>query len=299
LPAPILTLCGLLLSSLAASWAFGSFMVRARGTRVSNAKPPACDLKIASDDGVSLAATYWPGRDEHALGIAIFHGFAASREDVAANAAWFSSSGYAVLTVDLRGHGQSTPARCSFGLKESTDAATAVRWLKQAQNGSPVVAIGISLGGAACLLGDEPIAADALVLQAVYPDIRRAIRNRIATFVTAAPARVLEPLLSFQSKIRFGVWPGRLSPLAGLARFPGPVLVLGGGADSYTPPFETRELFEAAAGPKRLWIAENLDHAATANLETEAYRDRILDFVRRDAPPLAQTWSAETDPPRG
>lgn len=260
-------------------------MVRARAACVSDAKPPACDLTIACDDGISLAATYWPGRQEHALGIVILHGFAASRHDVAANAGWFSSSGYAVLTVDLRGHGQSTPVRCTFGLTESADAATAVRWLKRAQNGSPIVAIGISLGGAACLLGDEPISADALVLQAVYPDIRRAIRNRIATFVTAGPARLLEPLLSFQSRLRFGVWPGRLSPLAGLARFPGPVLILGGGADSYTPPSETREMFEAAAGPKRLWIEEDLDHAATANLETEAYRERVLDFVRRiDAP---------------
>jgi alpha/beta superfamily hydrolase len=96
--------------------------------------------------------------------------------------------GYAALTIDFRGHGESEMAERSFGLREATDAASAFRWLKQHQRGARVAVIGNSLGVAAALLGSAgPLPADALVLQAVYPDIRRAIRNRLPT--ASPPAR--------------------------------------------------------------------------------------------------------------
>ena len=86
------------------------------------------------------------------------------------------------------------------------------------------------------------------MLQAVYPDIRRAIRNRIAAYPPRPFASVLEPLLSYQSPLRFGVWPDRLTPVASLASYRGPVLIAGGEKDVYTPPSESREMLAAAPG---------------------------------------------------
>ena len=205
----------------------------------------------------------------------------ASRASTAPTAAWLSGLGYAALTIDFRGHGQSAMAERSFGLRESSDARRAFEWLKRRQHGAPVAVIGNSLGGAAALLGPSgPLPADALILQAVYPDIRRAIRNRIAARLGALPAYALEPLLSFQSKPRFGAWPGRLSPLEALRRYPGPVFVIGGEQDRYTPPAETRALFEAAPGRKRLWLVPGKGHAAIGELRDEDYRGRIARFLQ-------------------
>jgi alpha-beta hydrolase superfamily lysophospholipase len=63
-------------------------------------------------------------------------------------AAWLAAQGFAVLTIDFRGHGQSTPRPHSFGYGESTDAHAAFAWLKQRRSGGKVAVIGISLGGA-------------------------------------------------------------------------------------------------------------------------------------------------------
>ena len=132
------------------------------------------------------------------------------------------------------------------------------------------------------MLGDSgPLPADALVLQAVYPDIRRAIRNRIAARLSPAPAALLEPLLSYQSLPRFGVHPSRLSPLRALRRYPGPVLVIGGLDDAYTPPAETRALFTQANGPRALWLIPGKDHAALGDLVDDAYRRRLNLFLER------------------
>jgi pimeloyl-ACP methyl ester carboxylesterase len=257
-------------------------MVRPDPMPVADARPPARDLRIASKDGLGLAATYWPGRNSASPGILLLHGNRSSRAAMARNAAWLARQGYAVLTVDFRGCGESAKAPHSFGLFESRDAEAGFDWLKRRQRGAPVAVIGASLGGAAALLGERgPLPADAMVLQAVYPDIRRAIRNRIAAESGTAPAYLLEPLLSLQARPRFGVWPSRLSPLEALRHYPGPVLVIGGEEDRSTPPSETKAMFAAAPGPKSLWIEPGVGHSAATVLRSVSYRRRLLGFLRK------------------
>jgi pimeloyl-ACP methyl ester carboxylesterase len=279
----ILLLIGLLsVFVLAIAWSAGSVMVQATPSAVGRAALPAQDLRIASTDGVTLAATYWRGRTADAPAVLLLHGNGASRAMMADNAAWLAGQGYAALTIDFRGHGESSATVHSFGLRENADAAAALAWLRHRQAGAKVAVVGVSLGGAAALLGPEgPVAADALVLQAVYPDIHRAIRNRIASQIGTVAAWLLEPLLSLQAVPRYGVLPGRISPLDAVRRYQGPVFVIGGGADPYAPPDESREMFEAVPGPRALWIAEGLDHGQVAGLADDFYRRRLLDFLRR------------------
>ncbi|MDF7777304.1 alpha/beta fold hydrolase [Sphingomonas sp. AOB5] len=263
------------------SWAAGSVMMRGHASPVAPAQPPARDLTIRTSDGLTLAATYRPGARVDAPAVLLLHGVDASRGMLAPNAIWLSRQGYATLTVDFRGHGGSSMAQRSFGLREGEDARAAFEWLKREQKGAPVAIIGISLGGAASLIGERgPVPADALILQAVYPDIRHAIHNRIATRLTDAPAYLLEPLLSYQSRLRFGVWPDRLSPRDALKRYPGPVMVIGGIEDRSTPPDETRAIYAAAPGRRALWLVPHGDHPAVCGLETAEYRRRVLAFLR-------------------
>lgn len=158
----------------------------------------------------------------------------------------------------------------------------AFAWLKEKAHGAPVALVGISMGGASALLGDNgPVAADAMVLQAVYSDIRHSIRNRMASMISRWPATLFEPLLSFQSRLRFGVWPSRLSPLDALERFHGPVLIIGGADDPFTPPEETRRMFDAVPGPKTLWLAPGVNHEGISDLKSSDYRQQLLSFLVR------------------
>ena len=270
---------GVILFGLLLSWLMGSAMVRPEISHPAPAAAPARDLMIDSPDGLLIAATYWPGRTPQSPGILLLHGNGASRGQMAANAAWLAKQGYAVLTIDFRGHGESSQRSRSFGWFESRDAAAGFAWLKKMQGGAKIGVVGLSLGGAASLLGENgPLPADAIVLQAVYPDIRRAVRNRLAAMVGSIPAYALEPLLSFQSLPRYGVWPGDISPSDVLRSVHTPVLVIGGGADRYTPPEETRALYGNTSGAKSMWIVEGLDHAQMSGLESETYRQRLLAF---------------------
>jgi fermentation-respiration switch protein FrsA (DUF1100 family) len=267
---------------LAASWAAGSALTRGSPGAVAAARPPASDFLLTAADGTRLAATFRPGRTARSPAVLLLHGVRASRESTAPTAAWLSARGYATLTLDFRGHGASALAPRTFGLREALDAEAGFRWLRRRQAGARIAVLGTSLGGAAALLGDRgPLPADALILQAVYPDLRRAISNRIAARLGRPAAWALEPLLSFQSLPRLGVPPSRLSPLRALRRYRGPVLVIGGLDDAYTPPDETRELFGQASGPRALWLVPGKDHAAMGDLADEAYRGRLRRFLER------------------
>ena len=274
----ILTVIG----GLTISWLLGALLVRSTNTRVPPSPPPAQELTIVTADGLALAATYWAGKKIDAPGVLLLHGNGASRTQTAENGAWLATQGYAALAIDFRGNGASPPSAHSFGWIESRDAHAAFEWLRRAQHGARIGVIGISMGGAAALLGtDGPVPADALVLQAVYSDIRHTIRNRMASMMTRFPATCFEPLLSYQSRLRFGVWPSRLSPIKAVARFRGPVLVLGGASDPFTPPDETRRLYEAVPGARELWIVPDESHEGMSELRSVEYRERLLSFFQR------------------
>jgi len=272
---------GFLVLVPALAWLAGSAMVWGRAPApIIAATPPARDLTLTASDGVTLAATYWPGRKTDSPAILLLHGIFAHRTGYAAQAAWFASQGFAVLTVDLRGHGQSGEAPHSFGLTESRDARAAFDWLKTEQNGAPVGVIGISLGGAAALLGDDgPLPAQAFVLVCVYPDIDNAIRNRVAAVLPSPFPTLLTPLLKYQAQPRFGVGPERLRPIDALRKVTAPVLIVGGGADALTPPDETRAMRDAAASAdKDMMLLQDLDHGRATWADAPDYRARLKWF---------------------
>lgn len=275
-------LLALAVMGMAASWAAGSIMAAGHQSRVAAAMPPKQDVRLVTPDGVTIAATFTPGRGDRSPAVLLLHGVGASRQATAENAAWLAGLGYATLTIDFRGHGQSDLTSRTFGINEALDAQAAFDWLKRRQGGAPVAVVGISLGGAASLLGkDGPLRAEALILQAVYPDIRRAIRNRIASRTSMGIGYLLEPLLSFQAPLRIGVWPSQLSPFNALRRYHGPVLVIGGEEDRSTPPNESRAMFAAVQGPKELWLVPTGDHAEICDLADAAYRNHLKTFLAK------------------
>ena len=275
-------LLGAVAVALLLAWMAGARMVRGEGRDTGLPTTPARPLLLRSSNGVRLAATYWPGSRPDSPGVLLLHGVGASRDATAPTARWLSARAYASLTLDFRGHGGSTITSRSFGWNEAADARAGFDWLKREQRGARVAVLGISMGGAAALLGPSgAVPADALVLQAVHPDIRRAIRGRLRA-VLGPTGALGEPLLSLQSLPHFAVWPGQLSPVKALRRYRAPVLVIGGADDRYTPLRDTRALYDAApAGRRVMWVAPGADHAQTSVLDTPEYRAVVAGFLRR------------------
>ena len=278
----IIALTILIFVALAGSWVFGSITARPHTEAEAPPAPPGRIVHLLTTDGVRLTGSYWPGSCPRGPAVLLLHGINSSRASFTRHALWLNGLGYAVLAIDFRGHGESEAVSRTFGLYESRDAASALAYLRAAQPDRKVGLIGTSLGGAAALLPDSgALPVQAMVLQAVYPELRVAIRNRIARIAGHPIATLGEPLLSYQSWPRYGVPPSRIAPIEGLRRFRGPVLIIGGTADSNTTVADTQTLYNAAPGLKSLWLLKGVGHAATGSIFTDEYRRRVRDLFAR------------------
>lgn len=226
----------------------------------------------------------WPG-------ILLLHGVRADRRQMLGRARFLNRAGYSVLLIDMQAHGETPGEWITFGYRESEDARTAADYLRSRVSGQPVGLIGVSMGGAAALLGNRPVVADALVLEAVYSTIGRAVENRLSLRL-GDTGKLVAPLFLMQIEPILGMRPGELSPVAAITRVTSPVLIVGGSADRRTQTDETNRLFSHASKPKSIWVLEGARHVDFHDFSPDAYEEKILEFFRshllansKNAPP--------------
>lgn len=207
----------------------------------------------------------------------LMHGVRADRSVMAPRALMLRDLGLTSLAIDLQGHGETGGEMMTFGHREALDARHGVEYLR-GLGCRKVLVIGQSLGGAAALLGDGPVAADAFVLESVYPTIEDAVANRLAMRFGVA-GRLAAPLLYLQLPLRAGVGSAQLRPLDAVRKLRAPVLVAGGSQDLQTPPEETRRLFDAVPGRKALWLVEGAAHQDLHAFDPAQYQARLTTFI--------------------
>lgn len=187
--------------------------------------------------------------------------------------------GFSVLLIDLQAHGETPGVAITLGAREATDVRAAFDWVKAAAPTRRIGVIGCSLGGAAVLLGPQPSGFNAVVLEAVYPRVGRAIENRIR--IRLGPlAPVLAPLLTVQLGPRLHVSARDLEPIRSIAQLGAPVLVVTGSRDRHTTLAESEELFAAAVEPKRLWVVEGASHQDFLDYDAAGYATQVVGFLR-------------------
>jgi uncharacterized protein len=262
-----------------ASWWVGSELVRPAQHRV--ALPPDFPARALTIQGSGRTiAAWWVDRGERAPAVLLLHAIRADRLSMVPRAHLLARHGFSVLLIDLQAHGETSGSAITLGWRESADARSALEWLRHERASSRVGVIGCSLGGAAVLLGGQPSGFDAAVFEAVYPRAPRAIENRIR--IRLGPlAPILTPFLLVQLRPRLGISANDLEPIRSIGRFGAPVLVVAGSEDRHTTLDESRELFQAAAQPKELWVVQGAMHQDLLSFDPIGYEARVVGFLAR------------------
>ncbi len=242
-------------------------------------------VAFQSDSGSKLRGWFILGEPGHPA-IVLMHGIRANRLSMISRARFLRAAGYSVLLFDFQAHGESPGAHITFGHLEAYDARAALKFVHGRLPGIPVGAIGTSLGGAAALLGPQPLSVHALVLEAVYPSIEAAVGNRIAIRFGRA-GRLLAPLMLLQLQPRLGLDPAELEPIRQISEVGCPVLVIAGRSDAHTTLADSKELFSAAHEPKGLWVVDAAAHVDFHRFAGAEYERRILDFFKHNLSPGA------------
>jgi dipeptidyl aminopeptidase/acylaminoacyl peptidase len=252
------------------------------------------DVRFAAHgDDTGIAGWFIPAKASHRA-IVLVHGKDANRtreldrdlsDDVPGEfpdvAVALSRRGFAVLMIDLRGHGQSGHARFGFGRTERFDVRGAVDWLV-ARGFSPgrIGVLGISMGAAAGIgAASEDDRIGAMVADSSFAELASLVETHW-TSESHLPALFL-PMTKWLGKHWFGCDIDGARPVDEIGAIRRPILLIHGSADPITPAQHARKLERAARGWAELWEPHSNRHAGAYFINPRVYIDKVAEFFAR------------------
>ena len=244
------------------------------------------DVRFPSrEDNLEIAGWYIP-RLGSRKAVVLVHGWNSNRSAEFQGrfvdfGAALHDRGFAVMMIDMRGHGASGDGHFSFGIRERHDVEGAVDWLERQgfQPGS-IGVLGVSMGAATGIgaAADDPDIG-ALVEDCSFADIKPLIEREWSNN-TPLPQFFL-PSTVLMGRLLFGyaIWDARPVDVIGKIA-PRPVLIIHGGGDRFIPVEHGRQL-KAAAPSAEYWEVPGADHARSYAADPGAYVDRVASFFER------------------
>ncbi len=236
---------------------------------------------VARDDAFQLRASVAHAPNGHGA-VVLVHGRGTCRgNELRANSfalvEALNRCGLTVLLLDLRGHGDSAPARVTYGIREQRDVLGAYDWLVQ-QGYSPgrIGVLGASMGGAASIVAAarEP-GFGAVVLDSAFVDVAQLFDLQFVRF-TRLPRVCLASALAV-GRVLTGEWISRFRPLDYASSLrTRPTLVIHAEGDSVVPMSHARDL--VAASGAELWTTQGRGHLRSYGHDGDAYRERVTAF---------------------
>jgi fermentation-respiration switch protein FrsA (DUF1100 family) len=227
------------------------------------------DVVLTARHGLKLAAWYTPPQNGRLVLVA--HGYAGKRS--ADMVALFARHGYGVLAWDMRAHGESQGALCTFGYAEAGDVEAALDFALSQPGVRHVVAWGESVGGVATILaGARRPEIEALVVDSAFTSLDDMLALH-------TPSSLLQPLIGFILEQETGASLQAVRPVDQIRRLqPRPVFIIQGRADQSIPADAGRRLYAAAGEPRVLWEEDGVGHTEMVTARPAEYERRVVAF---------------------
>ena len=222
------------------------------------------DVAIATDDGERLHGWWLPASSEALGHVLLCHGNAGNVCDRLVHAELLVAAGLDVLLFYYRGYGESSGSPSEEGTYRDARAALAALLEQPGVDGSRVLYLGESLGGAVALALALERPPRGLVLQSAFASVREMARVHYP-FIPAALVPDAYPSLRLIRALQ------------------APLLVLHGERDAVVPVSQGRALFEAAPEPKQLQVFAGLGHNDLVPLAGPRYARAVSSLARAGA----------------
>lgn len=250
---------------------------------------PKEELRIRSDFGYDLSATYIPHPNDQQRTVIICHGVTVNRFCVLKYARMFIDRGYHVLLYDHRAHGQSGGKYITYGYYEKHDLATVVHWVESRNPDGLIGLIGESMGAAIVMqyagMSDK--------LAFIIPDcgftsLPDEMAHQLQRMVNLPAWTLMWGTRKWiQLLARFNIH--EVSPVNAVQNIHIPTLFIHGDSDDYVPTHMVYPLMEACASKtKQLYIAKDARHAVAWDSDPAAYEQQVHQFLRSNDLPTAK-----------
>ncbi|HAN45302.1 MAG TPA: X-Pro dipeptidyl-peptidase (S15 family), partial [Cyanobacteria bacterium UBA8156] len=198
------------------------------------------EVGIQTSDGKTIAGWYIKSQKSDRV-IILVHGLNSSRTFEFAGkfsefGAEMNRQGFSILMIDLRGHGQSSDSRLTFGITERNDIIATVNWLKQKGfKPQKIGVLGVSMGSAS-LIGAAANYPDiaAIVIDSGYAEVYPIMQKHWQS-ASGLPEIFLPSTMMF-GHLFTGYDPTLSKPVQEISKInPRPVLIIHSKIDPYTP----------------------------------------------------------------
>lgn len=223
-------------------------------------KPGACPENLTQDHAeiLGLRVSYWKGRAQPTQNVAflIVHGYSGSPEEHFPMASHLVSLGFPVVVPELPAHATHPYPRTGLGTREHKELLAWRAHMADWFPNIPVVAYGVSMGGAAVWLASQadPKAFKAVCTEGCFATLKRATdawfdRHFLGSRYLLYPVRVFGQWIS-------GFKESQVQPVIAAASWKGsPCAILHGEHDRLFGGTHAQEL-ATAAGVEVRWLKE-------------------------------------------
>lgn len=246
------------------------------------------DLAVTAPDGIVLRGwKVYPARPNGDW-VVLLHGVGDNRFGTYGQAELLLQHGYGVLMVDVRGHGASGGEIVTYGWQERNDSKAIDDALISSDNVAHLFYLGESMGAAIALQSagvDSRIGG--VVAEAPFQNLREVTYDYAGfqSFVflgktlfrpaTITALRVAEKQGGFEAD--------DVSPEVAVANHAFPVLLICDAEDRKIPCRHAEAIYNAAIGPKELWVVPRAGHSMALGTDPGGFARRVLSFLAQSA----------------
>jgi pimeloyl-ACP methyl ester carboxylesterase len=246
--------------------------------------PGTREVKFTTADGLNLAGIFIQ-RTRPKANLIVCHGYKGAKEFMYPYMELFPE--WNVLIFDFRAHGQSEGRLTTIGCLEYKDVVAAAHYVRNQTNTNvPLIILGLSMGGAACIRAAEiePTLCDALIIDSSYARLESTVR-RIFCSKANLPHYPFFPIIRALFQYIAGCNLKDMNPIESVTSITQPILFIHACNDTYIPPKNSVALYAHVRNPKsQLWIAPHCRHVRLHSKHAMLYRIKIIDFIRQALP---------------
>jgi len=244
------------------------------------------DFVVTAQDGVLLRGWKVRAADPNGDWVLLLHGRSQNRLSMIRYAGFLLGSGYSVVMMDARAHGESGGTIATYGHVERYDERSIVDALTAAEHPQHIFAMGESMGAAVALQSaaiDPRI--EAVIAEGAFRNLHEVFFDyaglRVSAFLGKTFFRPAAMLAVHETEHQVGFRLDEVSPEESVAARSFPVLLISGLRDHNVPKRHAEAIFLAASGPKELWLVPKARHQKAMETAPEEFQSRVLRFFSR------------------
>jgi uncharacterized protein len=218
--------------------------------------------------------------------VLLFHGVSDNRTGDLGHAEFLLRHRSSVVMMDSRAHGKSDGNMATYGWKERNDTVAITDALYASEKVRHLYAHGVSMGAAIALQSAavEPRIA-AVSAEVPFANLREVTYDYAVLDVSPFLGKTLfrpASIFAMRAVAKTGGFdPDEVSPEKAVAQRPFPVLLICGTNDHRIPCRHAEAIYEAATGPKQLWIVQGAGHASALGQAPAEYESRVISFFEK------------------